>query len=466
MKIVHISAECFPIAKIGGLADVVGSLPKYQNELGANSAVIMPFYKVPFSDNQEFDVILKDTLALGHNYHQFRILKLKNTTLGFELFCVDIPGLLDKEYVYSENDTERFLAFQIATLDWIITLKEKPTVIHIHDHHTGLTPFMITQSFKYSKLKNIPTILTIHNAQYQGWFSHEKSHLIPPFNYDNVGLLDWDGSINPLATAIKCAWKVTTVSPSYMNELKKNANGLEQLLNSESKKCVGILNGIDWSVWNTETDIKLEKNYTKNTVISGKKVHKKILCNQFKLNPKKPLFVFIGRLVGEKGADLFPEIFTKALEENDISILLLGSGHKEIEIALSKITNKNYNNYIGYSENLAHTMYAGADFILMPSRVEPCGLNQMYALRYGTVPIVNEIGGLKDTVTDIDKNNGFGITHKGVTISKVVDAIKRASIFYKDTDKFRKNQKQIMTINNSWTNSAKEYLSLYKSLIN
>ncbi|AUC85263.1 glycogen synthase [Polaribacter sp. ALD11] len=466
MNILHISAECFPIAKIGGLADVVGALPKYQKKLGTTSNVVMPYYDNKFTESNSFEKIYENYIALGHEYFHFKVLKLTSNQLGFDLFCIDVPDLLFKDYVYSNDDTARFLAFQIATLDWLLTFEEKPDIIHTHDHHTGLIPFMMSHSFKYETLKDIPTVLTIHNAQYQGWFSHEKTHLIPPFNFEKVGLLDWDSNINSLAAAIKCAWKVTTVSPSYMEELKLQANGLENLLNHESAKCIGILNGIDWTVWNTETDEKLIKNYTTSNVISGKTANKKWLCKEFKLDIKKPLFVFIGRLVGEKGADLFPKIFKEALAENTISILLLGSGHKETEEALTAIPKENFNTFIGYNEKLAHIIYAGADFLLMPSRVEPCGLNQMYSLRYGTVPVVNAIGGLKDTVIDIDKEDGFGIVHNGVTVEKVTKAITRATEYYSDEKAFNKNLKNIMKIDHSWNNSAQEYVNLYKSLKN
>lgn len=465
MNILHISAECYPVAKVGGLADVVGALPKYQKKLATNSNVIMPFYNITYTQKNNFESIYKSTIELGNVLHAYQILKLSDVKLGFDLFCVDIPELLYKDYVYSYDDSDRFLAFQIATLDWILTLENKPDIIHTHDHHAGLIPFMISQCFKYESLKNIPTVLTIHNAQYQGWFPHQKVNLIPAFNFDHVGLLDWDGSVNPLAAAIKCAWRVTTVSPSYMEELKNEANGLENLLNHESSKCVGILNGIDSNVWNPEKDPYIIKNYSNKNIVSGKKANKDWLCQEYNLDPKKPLFAFIGRLVGEKGADLFPEIFKKALSEKSISILLLGSGHKETEEKLDHLKElDNYNAFIGYDEKLSHIIYAGADFLLMPSRVEPCGLNQMYALRYGTMPIVNAIGGLKDTVIDIE-DGGFGITHDGVTIDNVTSAIKKAVTFYLNQTVFLKNCKEIATIDHSWSNSAQEYVNLYQSLI-
>tara|TARA_R110001583_G_scaffold90059_1_gene231578 strand:+ start:2700 stop:4106 length:1407 start_codon:yes stop_codon:yes gene_type:complete len=467
MNIVHISAECYPIAKVGGLADVVGSLPKYQNNSDVLSQVIMPFYDNKFTKGNEFSIIFESKLELGSKDFEYKIVTPINNNLGFNLFLVDIPKLLYKEYVYSNDDTDRFLAFQIATLDWLLTLDAKPTLVHCHDHHTGLVPFMMLQSKKYSLLKDIPTVFTIHNAQYQGWFSHDKVSLIPKFNFENVGLLDWDGSINPLAAAIKCATRVTTVSPSYMEELKGNANGLEWLLSHESAKCVGILNGIDSEVWNPETDTYLIKNYTNGNVQSGCKENKNWLCEEFNLDVNKPLFAFIGRLVGEKGSDLFPEVFKKSLETENISILLLGSGNKEVELQLEELKSEfigTYNAFIGYDERLSHIIYSGADFLLMPSRVEPCGLNQMYALRYGTIPIVRSIGGLKDTVIDILEEDGFGICHKEVTVSEITVAIERGVQLYKDQPKYKKIRKQIMSIDHSWNASANKYINLYKSL--
>lgn len=468
MKIIHISAECYPIAKVGGLADVVGALPKYQNLLGETAQVIMPFYDINFTQKNEFESIYEHTILLDKDTYSFRVLKLVNLNISFDLFLIDIPELIFKNYIYSYDDSTRFLAFQVAALDWILTLKTKPDIIHCHDHHTGLTPFMLQESYKYKTLNKIPVVSTIHNAQYQGWFSHEKVNLIPEFNFDKVGLLDWSGTINPLASAIKCAWAVTTVSPSYMEELKIAANGLESLLSDESQKCKGILNGIDTNVWNTENDTYIEKQYSINNIIKGKQANKKWLCNTFNLDINKPLFAFIGRLVDEKGSDLFPEAFNIALQKNDISILLLGSGDKDTEYKLEALKEKhigNYNAYIGYDEKLSHNIYAGADFLLMPSRVEPCGLNQMYSLRYGTIPIVRSIGGLKDTIIDI-KDSGFGFTHKNTSVEDICNAITRATTFYKNDEAFQKTRKRIMNIDHSWDNSAKKYSELYKSLIN
>jgi starch synthase len=470
MRIFHISAECYPFAKVGGLADVVGALPAYQNELSANATVIMPYYATAFVKKTALKSVFKNKVALGDNEYAFEVLSGKKTSFGFAVFLIKIKGLMDREQVYSyPDDVERFTAFQIAALDYIIQLKKKPEVVHCHDHHTGLIPFMMAQCKSYEVLKNVASVLTIHNAQYQGQFGYDKFHYIPQFEQNQAGLLDWNGQINPLAAAIKCAWKVTTVSPSYLAELRQHANGLENLLEYEKGKSIGILNGVDWKVWNPETDEMIPKNYSAKSVQTGKKASKKMLCERFNLDIEKPLFAFIGRMVWEKGADLLPEIFDQFLSssKNNSNFLVLGSGNKETEAELAKLTEKyagSYNIYTGYDEPLSHVIYAGADFLLMPSRVEPCGLNQMYSLRYGTIPVVNSIGGLIDTIIDIDEEAGFGIRHKEVQVPLVCEAIARAQELYEDEARFKKIRKKIMQIDHSWHNSVQQYIDLYNSL--
>ncbi len=466
MNIIHISAECYPIAKVGGLADVVGALPKYQNNAKTNAKVIMPYYANGFTKKRKWEVFSKAELFFDKKLYNVEILVPK-TSLGIALFLIKIDDLLERELVYSyQDDFKRFLAFQIAALDFISKNKIKVDVVHCHDHHTGFIPFMMSNAKNYKQFKNTPSVLTIHNAQYQGQFGFENLHLFPDFKEGGGSLLDWDGMINPLAAAIKCAWKVTTVSPSYMEELTQKANGLESLLKQEKSKCLGILNGIDDKVWDSNTDKLIAKNYAQNNVQSGKKINKKILCDRFNLDINKPLFSFIGRLVYEKGADLFPDIFYKSLLKGEVNILLLGSGDPEVEAKLQALQvsfKKSYNTLIGYDEKLAHQMYAGSDFLLMPSRVEPCGLNQMYALRYGTIPIVRRIGGLKDTVIDIGDDGGFGICHDDASINDVTYSIERGVEFYTNQKEFRKIRKKCMQIDHSWGKSAKEYISLYKS---
>ena len=471
MEIFHISAECYPVAKVGGLADVVGALPKYLNKLGHTAKVVVPGYDNKFTQENEFEIVHKGLLKLGWFQFSYTILREKTNKLGFELYLIAIPELFDRPNVYSyQDDTERFTAFQIAFLNWLTETQQQPDVIHCHDHHTGLIPFMVQFCYNYPQFKKTPTILTIHNGQYQGWFGFDKIHYIPDFDRGRAGFLEWGGIINPLASGIKCAWKVTTVSPSYLDEISENANGLENLLRFERPKSIGILNGIDTDVWNTQTDKMLHANYTLKNYKKGKATNKAFLCEQFNLDPKLPLFTFIGRLVGEKGADLLPQICSVAMNEfyQKLNILILGSGDTNVERGLQNLQNfyhGNYNTYIGYNEKLAHIIYAGADFLLMPSRVEPCGLNQMYALRYGTIPIVRRTGGLKDTVYDFG-DGGFGICHDKTSVFDVTHSMYRGIQLYADTTTFDAIRKTTMQIDHSWDKVAEEYSAVYQSLIN
>ena len=417
MQILHVSAECYPVAKAGGLGDVVGALPKYQKNAGHDAKVVMPMYRTKFLDQNQWDVVHKGHTNLGNWYFEFTIIKETTNKLGFELYVVDINGLLDREKVYGyEDDADRFIGFQVATLDWVNSWHTGPDVIHVHDYHTGLIPFMIKYCHRYGKIKQVPTVLTIHNAQYQGWMDWSKSMLIPEWDTWKGGLLEWENTINPLACAVRCADKVTTVSPSYMEELRYMSNGLEKLFEYEKGKCSGILNGIDNEVWNPATDSYLKHHYSIGSVATGKEKSKKELCETFQLDPSKPLIVFIGRLVGEKGAELLPSVIADSFNYigRKMNFLVLGSGFPEVEKALhglKELSQGDYDVFLGYNETLSHQMYAGADFLLMPSRVEPCGLNQLYALRYGTVPMVRRIGGLKDTVIDYGEEDGYGICY-------------------------------------------------------
>ena len=470
MYILHVSAECFPVAKVGGLADVVGALPKYQKTTRRKAKVIMPFYEKAFTQQYTPEYFERNALFLVGKEYQYEILTYAEDILGFELLLVKVFGLTDREAVYGyADDTERFIAFQKVVADFILKQKEKPKVVHCHDHHTGLLPFFMTHCYKYTSLQKIPTILTIHNAQYQGDFDFSKVPLLPEFCISKKGILDWDGRINPLATAIKCSWRITTVSPNYLQELQYQANGLEYLLAHEADKSTGVLNGIDDLLWNPDTDDFLIENYTKNTV-EKRSENKKWLCQSFDLDIDVPLVSFIGRFVHEKGSDLLPSVIQRVFNSLDlrVNILILGSGDTYTQDALSGLVSSykgKYNTYIGYNEELAHIVYGGSDFLLMPSRVEPCGLNQMYAMRYGTIPIVSNVGGLKDTVVDLDQGKqGTGIVCYDISVHEIAFAIERAVAVYENTALFERKRTQIMEINHSWKKSAKQYIKLYQTI--
>jgi starch synthase len=468
MEIIHVSAECYPVAKAGGLGDVVGALPKYQNKLGHIAKVVMPMYRTKFLIENEFDVVHKGAFGLANYYFNYTIIKESTNRLGFDLYLVDIFGILDREKIYGyDDDSLRFTAFQIAVVDWISKWNHTPDVIHVHDHQTALIPFMMQHCFAYKNLSAIQTVLTIHNAEYQGSMSWDKSSYLPDWDKYKWGLLEWNKTINSLACGIKCASKVTTVSMGYLGELKYNANGLEPLFEYEKGKCSGILNGIDEEVWDTETDPYIETKYSVDDAEEGKAANKKILCDHFNLDAEKPLIIFIGRLVGEKAADLLPQAISDSIYyiHGSMNFLILGSGDPSIEHNLEMLKNQFvgfYNSQIGYNEKLSHQMYAGADFLLMPSRVEPCGLNQMYAMRYGTIPIVRNTGGLRDTVKDFGDPGGYGITFNSASVGDITYSIYRAVELYKQPKQVKEIVEQIMQIDHSWENSAGLYIELYR----
>ena len=471
MEIIHVSAECYPVAKAGGLGDVVGALPKYQVLLGHNAKVVMPMYRTKFLYQNEWAVDFKGRSNLGDWWFDFTVIKEKHNTLGFDLYLIDINGLLDREKVYGySDDTERFTAFQIAVVNWLSHWQHKPDVVHCHDHHTGLIPFMMKYCYDYNKLADVPSVVTIHNAQYQGWMGWDKSMYIPRWDSWKRGMLEWEGNINPLASAVKNAWKVTTVSWSYMEELRYNSNGLEALFEYEKGKCAGILNGIDADVWDPATDKYIDNHFSEKDVDEGKLANKKLLCDQFNLDITKPLFIFIGRLVGEKAADILPDTIQSCLYnfKDRVSFLMLGSGEPHVEWQLSQLINAyqgSYNAVIGYNEKLSHLMYAGADFLLMPSRVEPCGLNQMYSMQYGTVPVVRSTGGLKDTVVDMGDFQGWGIRFNHASVGDLTHSIWRGIDLYEnDAEHLTWMRKRMMSIDNSWENAVQQYLNLYSSL--
>ncbi|MEX2600110.1 MAG: glycogen/starch synthase [Balneolaceae bacterium] len=478
MQILHISAECYPAAKAGGLGDVAGALPKYLNRHGHKTQVVIPKYQTDWILSQKTSKVFEGGAPYGMSEFSFRIEKVEGAGLGFDLFLADIPGRFDREGVYADprsgyafwDEMDRSFTFQIAVLEWLVHLKKLPDIVHVHDHHTALAPFMMSRCFRYEKLRTIPNVLTIHNGEYQGIYDREAYLRLPAFNLQQLGILDWDGRFNALAAGIKCAWQVTTVSEGYLGELEKNCHGLEHLLRAEKAKTSGLINGIDVEVWDPATDPLLEKNYNIRSAKSGKEANKKMLCEEFGLNSEKPLFSFIGRLVREKGADLLPKLIQNcSKEELPLNLLILGTGDPELHKQLIELKEKfvgYFNTRLEYNESLAHTIYAGSDFLIMPSRVEPCGLNQMYAMRYGTVPIVRATGGLADTVIDISQPDGYGFTFDELSVDAALTSIRQAIALYEKKKPFSDNRRKIMKLDFSWENAARRYETLYNQLIN
>lgn len=478
MKILHISAECYPAAKAGGLGDVVGALPKYLTAAGRDTAVVMPGYHLKFKHNHQFKNVHRGQVRLHNEIISFSIDQETKDSLGFPLYMVNIPGKFDRPGIYADpqtgnygDDIERWLCFQQAVLHWISSfrLEDRPQVLHCHDHHTGLIPFMVKHCPEYKSLAGIPTVFTIHNGQYHGNYSWDKMHLLPFFDRAARPLLDWQNSINPLATGIKCCWRLTTVSQSYLEELTKDSNGLESLVAHEWHKARGIINGIDNVVWSPTEDTFLAKPLVKNNISKFKTENKKALAEYFNIDINRPIFTFIGRLVGEKGAEIIPELVRRHINAGlEGSFLLLGTGQKQLMETLKWMPHEfpgRFDARLEYNEKLAHQMYAGSDFLLMPSRVEPCGLNQMYSMRYGTIPVVRAVGGLKDTVIDVGDEHGRGFRFIQLTADDAFHAVRRATEFYRQSDQVKLLRERIMSLDFSWENSAQQYIQIYDEMI-
>lgn len=476
MKVLHISAECYPAAKAGGLGDVVGALPKYQNKAGFPAAVVIPKYRTKWVQSQQFKPIFSGVYPLQKDYVPFSVEERIGDDLGFPLYVINIRGQFDRSGVYGDDtgwytdNTERFLHFQMAVLQWMNEMETLPEVVHCHDYHTGLIPFFMQQGLAYKRLANVPSIFTIHNGEYHGDFSWDMVKMLPPFHANAKGLLEWEGRINPLATGIKTGWKLTTVSPTYMKEMAEESNGLEFLIRGELSKSVGVLNGIDDHVWDPVTDPFIASNF-EGDVTAYKKANKDALGAHFSVDFNLPVVTFIGRLVREKGADLLPDLYRKILQSDAwVSFLILGTGEPELHeafIELKKEFPRRFDVALQYNEGLAHQLYAGSDFLIMPSRVEPCGLNQMYSMRYGTVPIVRSIGGLKDTVIDLEESasEGRGIRFPHFNLEDSHHAILRATQIYQHKPVLQEIRKRIMKIDFSWDQSAENYINIYKDFL-
>ena len=470
MKVIHLSVECFPVAKVGGLADVVGALPKYQRELGIDASVIMPYFNRNFVQEHTFETVATGEFYQGSTLLTYEIIKESTDALGFPLYMVKIPNLLDREEIYCYADeADQWIAFQHAVLHYLKNQEVEVDVLHCHDHHVGLMPFLTRNSTDYKDLASIRTVFTVHNGQYQGWMPWSKGIILPAFDTWKWGLLDWDNLINPLATAIKCCDAYTTVSEGYLEELYQEANGLQHLFYDERGKAHGIVNGIDTAYWNPEIDNLIDENYSQLTVTHGKAENKIAFCSAHGLNPALPLVSYIGRFATEKGADILPRLFEQVLKQNaqQVNVFILGSGDAGIQAGIQQLADqypRDVSVFFGYNEQLAHQVYASSDLLIMPSRVEPCGLNQLYALKYGTVPVVRKIGGLKDTVVDV-REGGYGFLFDEVDADQGAETIGRAIQYLSGNDQLQKVRDKAMALDFSWNKSAKKYKELYNQLL-
>jgi len=473
LNILFSASEMAPFAKTGGLADVAKALPKALKKLGHNVKVVLPrYYQI-------------DKTKLEHIPGSIGI-PMKNETLwagiyktkyeGVEVYFIDYErffgrsGLYDENgYAYGDND-ERFIFFSKAALELAKFLNFKPDIVHSNDWHTATQPILLNTSLRNDDFfKNTASIYTIHNLQHQGVFDKSAfEYLGISWEHFNMFEMEAMGGLNLTKGAIYHADIITTVSKKYAKEIQTPAFGfgLQEHIKAHSYKLYGILNGVDYDEWNPKTDKLIAKNYDIGD-LSGKKICKNDLQNIFGLEKKDdvPLIGFVGRFAEQKGISLIASAI-EGLLHLDAQYVFLGTGEKWAEGFFSDITAKypNFRCYIGYSNELAHKIEAGSDLFLMPSLFEPCGLNQIYSLRYGTLPIVRAVGGLDDTIENYNpfSKEGNGFKFWDATRDALYNTVKWAVDTWKsDKEGIEKMINYAMRQRFSWEKSAKEYEKLY-----
>ena len=471
MKVLYATSEAYPYAMSGGLADVAGALPKALRKRLIGCRIVMPMYDGISSElraNMQF--ITSITVPVAWRRQYCGIFEAKHD--GVIYYLIDNQYYFKRGGLYGQyDDAERFAFFSRAVLEIIPYIDFVPDIIHCNDWQTALVPVFLDTLYRcVDTYKNIKTVFTIHNIQYQGKYGTELISDVLGLPPETAHIVEYDRCVNLMKGAIECADRVTTVSPTYAEEIKNPwySHGLDRIICDRTFKLSGIVNGIDTDVYNPETDTHLWQNYTVDD-LSGKQVNKAELQKLCGLpeRPDVPVIGMVTRLVTHKGLDLVKFVFD-SLISHDVQFVILGSGdwefetyfHGQMQAHPDKVALK-----LGFIPDLAHKIYAGADIFLMPSKSEPCGLAQMIALRYGTIPVVRETGGLKDTVTDSGDNEGNGFTFKSYNAHDMARAVERAIEGYYNREGWPVLVKRAMSCDNSWGKSAGAYINLYKSIL-
>ena len=473
MNILFAAREARPFVASGGLADVVGALPKALNGTGNECRVILPLYSdIPDKFREEMEKIAEFKVWLG--WRNLYCGLMKTVYNGVTFYFLDNEYYFKRGGIYGQfDDGERFGYFSMAVLEAIKHMDFAPEVIHCHDWQTGLVPAFLKLFFSgEEKLRDIKTVFSIHNIQYQGVYGEELLDNVVGINHANKNILEYDGTVNLMKGAIECANAVTTVSPSYAREILDPwySHGLDPILNQRSWKLSGILNGIDTILYNPETDKDIEVNYNAEDFAEKKKINKAKLQEYFNLPVREdvPMIGMVTRLVGHKGLDLVKAVLDELLATTDVQFVVLGSGEWQYESFFKEMADKYPDKMglkLGFIPSLSKKIYAGCDLFLMPSKSEPCGLSQMVALRYGSIPIVRETGGLRDSVTDSGDNMGNGFVFSSYNAHDMLHAIKRAVEGYQDQKGWAILVKRAMESDNSWGKSANEYIKMYKEVL-
>ncbi|MCQ2471219.1 MAG: glycogen synthase GlgA [Clostridia bacterium] len=471
MKVLYAASEAMPFMASGGLGDVAGSLPQALRKRLIGCRVVMPLYdniKQEFKDNMQFITHISVPVAWRRQYCGI----FEARAGGVIYYLLDNQYYFKRDSIYGQyDDAERFAFFARAILEMIPVIGWKPDVIHCNDWQTALTPvYYSTMYADKAGYENIKTVFTIHNIQYQGVYGKEVLGDVLGFGSEHENLLDYDGCVNLMKGAIECADKVTTVSPSYANEILDPwySHGLDSILSQRRNKLCGILNGIDIINYNPETDPALWKNYSAAD-FTAKKENKAELQKLMNLPVKDdvPVVAMVTRLVSHKGLDLVKAVADELLQNDNLQLVILGSGDWQYENFFKELAGRHPDKvglWLGFVPDLAHKIYAGADIFLMPSKSEPCGLSQMVALRYGTIPIVRETGGLRDSIKDSGDGEGNGFTFSNYNAHEMLHTIRRALEGYGNKDGWNILVQRALDSDFSWGRSANEYIRLYKEL--
>lgn len=479
MEIVFVSPEMVPYSKVGGLGDVVGALPKALKALGHKVTVLSPLYgSIDPTANVLARRLSRLKVPLGAETVQVELYEARLPS-GVNVCLLAGPGLTDRQGVYGENGVAyadnhlRFALFARAAVEWIRAQPRTPDVVHAHDWPTALVPLFLKRAAEEDpKLATVRSVLTIHNVAHQGLFPKESLGAIGlPEQYGSIQELEFFGAVSWLKGGILHADRVTTVSPGYAHEILTAEGGarMDGVLRARTHPLVGILNGVDPAVWNPTTDPHLAARFDAEDA-TAKARCKSDLQERLKLpiRPEVPVFGMVSRLDGQKGIDLLLKSAATLLRQ-DVQVVVQGSGDAGLMQALGELSARMPDKFVWrgeYDDSLAHKIYGGSDFFMVPSRFEPCGLTQMYAMRYGTVPVVRATGGLRDTVVDCEPElkTGTGFMFGEDDPEAFYGALARAMTAYGHRSAFAKLIRRVMRTDWSWDRSARRYQQVYHTM--
>ncbi len=471
MKVLFATSEAYPYASSGGLGDVAGSLPAALRRRRVAVRVILPLYGDMTAEwRAKLKYITNFTVPVGWRNQYCGLFEL--TRGGVTYYFLDNEYYFKRHGLYGfYDDGERFAFFSRAILEALFHIDFMPDLIHCNDWQTALVPVYLNLYYRHlEKYSSIKSVFTIHNIQYQGKYGTEILEETVGISRSNAHLVEYDGIVNFMKGAIECADRVTTVSPSYATEILDPwyGHGLDPFLRKKQYKLCGILNGIDTDVYDPATDAHIARNYTADTAAEGKAACKAELREEFGLRAgEAPVVGMVTRLVSHKGLDLVRHA-AENIVAGGMQFVLLGSGDASFEQFFCEMAARCPESFavrIGFIPALARKIYAGSDIFLMPSKAEPCGLAQMVALRYGSIPVVRETGGLRDTIHDSGDGLGNGFTFASYNAYDMLAALGRAQKGYAEKEGWQVLVKRAMACDNSWSSSAKKYLDMYNEVL-